>query len=211
MFNPVSVWWLTCGPRSELWCKRHCSRWEWLAHLFIPLWSCGLFSVKPLAQTSGSWRSVESFTAFGLGALLPHLITFGKETAHISSPGGRQRASAVRRTWRLSPLTFVTFLSGISFIALLVGFQCFHSFVFSVGNEPTVPRQGWPALNVKGRKLDQCASWGNYFWIPARLLKPLEAAETERNTPMVNNWGGGGRTADPWTPPLQCKHTYIPS
>lgn len=42
--------------------------------------------------------------------------------------------------------------------------------------------QGCPQLNVKGRKLGQCASWGGYFWPPARLLKHLRAPERERDT-----------------------------
>lgn len=44
------------------------------------------------------------------------------------------------------------------------------------------PGQGCHQLNVKGHKLGQCASWGDYFWPPARLLKPLKASEREKHS-----------------------------
>lgn len=124
--------------------------------------------MKPLAQTSGSWRSVESITGFGFGASFAssYCTSKGDSITPISSKESRQGASALMTIKMfsatsgvfLSTVTFSRYASGISFCNAAGGITVFHSFVSSVGNEPTVLRQGCPPLNAKGRKLGQCAS-----------------------------------------------------
>lgn len=116
--------------------------------------------MKPQAQTSGIWRSVESITGFGFGASFAssYYTCKGGSIPLIPGSESRQGASALmtKKTFAasydviLSTVTFSRYVSGISFVTLLVGFQCFHSVVFSVGNEPTVPRAGLPSAECEG-------------------------------------------------------------
>lgn len=95
-----------------------------------------------------------------MGPVLPHLITLAKESAFLSSPGvntGREHQQRMTKKMFvasydvvLSTVTFSRYVSGISFITLLVGSLCFRSFVFSVGNEPTLPRAGLPTAECEG-------------------------------------------------------------
>lgn len=128
------------------------------------------------------------------------------------SLSGRNNRIMFSNLWcGLSAVTFGRYASGISFVTLLVGFQCFHSLVFTVGNEPSVLRQGWTPLNVKGRKLGECASWGGYFWIPARQLKPLKAPETQRGK-HTHSYQLRKRWKNSWSlNPCSSLQTYIPA
>lgn len=96
-----------------------------------------------------------------MGPALPHLITLAAGTAFLSSPGVRAAVtkSVAACDGLLSAVTFRRYVSGISFPAPVVGFQCCHSVVFSMGKEGDSPGAGLPSA--------ECAGVINWASVPA--------------------------------------------
>ena len=133
---------------------------------------CGLPLVKPRAQTSGSDLGLRPL-AVGSQLKAPQALVFGASsyfTCRRKESESGQGASALV-TKEMCTVRMCVLLCTVTFsrYSMCVGFssrrrwwdlRCSRSSAFSVGIEPTAPRQGCPPPNVKGHKLGQCASWG---------------------------------------------------